>query len=165
LEQALEKLNLGISTWVTITGDEYDNGFYWSRDLGYAKVNGTWGIALRTLDGHHANDEGDKIEEWLFNDAPRWLRVEGVGKFPELLEKLTKQADDFAEKIRKKAAEAGELVSVIRLASAGSQPSKNQLPTIPISALDAKLPTTPPSARKSTAADASLPTTPPTARK
>jgi hypothetical protein len=129
LEQALEKLNLGISTWVTITGDEEGNGYYWSRDLGYAKIDSKWGIALRTVSGHYSDEGADKIEEWSFNDAPRWLRIEGVGKFPELLEKLTKQADDFTEKIKKKTAEANELASIITLASADTKPA-NKLPLV-----------------------------------
>ncbi len=118
LEEALKKLNLGISTWVKITGNEEANGDFWSRDLGYARVGGKWGIALRELSGNYAYDEYEKDETWLFNDAPRWLRIDGVGKIPDLLENLTKQADDTTQKIRKKTTEANELATAITAAAA-----------------------------------------------
>jgi hypothetical protein len=126
LEDVLKKLNLGISTWVTITGSEDPDGTYWSRDLGYARVKGWWGIALREASGNY-NWDAHNDETWLFNDAPRWLRVEGVGKIPELLEKLTKQADDTAEKIRKKTAEAEVIARAITAAAA-----ENSMPPAPM---------------------------------
>ena len=129
LEEALKQLNLGISTWVTITGDEQSNGDYWSRDLGYVRFGGKWGIALREVAGNHAFEEDEKDETWSFSDAPRWLRIEGIGKIPELLEKLTKQADDTTEKIKKKTAEAKELAEAIKKA-AESKPT-NELPMTP----------------------------------
>jgi hypothetical protein len=129
LEETLKQLNLGISTWATITGDEDPNGDYWSRDLGYARVSGKWGIALREVSGNYNHEEYEKDETWLFNDAPRWLRIEGVGKIPELLEKLTKQADDTTERIRRKTAEAKELATAINAAAAESKA------TMPLSSL------------------------------
>ncbi len=131
LEDALKKLNLGISTWVKIAGNEESNGDFWSRNLGYARVGGKWGIAFRELSGNQAYDDYEKDESWLFNDAPRRLRIEGVGKIPELLEKLTTQADDTAEKIRKKTAEAKELATAITTAVAESKPTYKLAPTPP----------------------------------
>ena len=43
LDAVLQKLNLGVSAWVPVTGDEDPNGHYWSRDIGYAKVENHWG--------------------------------------------------------------------------------------------------------------------------
>ena len=44
IDNALQRLNLGITTWVTIQSGEGDQGMgdysYWSRDIGYAKVDG-----------------------------------------------------------------------------------------------------------------------------
>lgn len=37
LEVALKKLNLGVSAWHQIAGNENEDG-YWTRDIGYAKV-------------------------------------------------------------------------------------------------------------------------------
>lgn len=119
-DAALKKLNLGISAWVTISGNEDVNGDFWSRDLGYAKIGDTWGIALRDVTGNHNDPEAGYTthEEWLFNDAPRWMRVEGVGKITDLLESLTKQADTTTQKIKKKTLEAKELAAAISAAVA-----------------------------------------------
>jgi hypothetical protein len=94
-------------------------GEYWSRDIGYAKIGDTWGIALRDISGNHDVPEAGytAYEEWLFNDAPRWLRIEGVGKIADLLESLIKQADTATQKIRKKTAEARELATAISAAA------------------------------------------------
>ena len=144
LEEALKHLNLGISTWVTITGDEQSNGDYWSRDLGYVRFGGKWGIALREVAGNHAFEEDEKDETWSFNDAPRWLRIEGISKIPELLEKLIKQADDTTERIRKKTVEANELAAAIKAAAAESRvATKLPSPPSPPSSLATKLPPPP----------------------
>ena len=55
------------------------------------------------------------IEEvWPFNDAPRWMRIEAVGKLTDLLESLLKQAKDATTKIRDKTSQAYELAETIR---------------------------------------------------
>jgi len=114
LDAALKKLNLGVSAWVVITGDDEQDGGYWSREIGYAKIGDTWGIALKDITGNYNSPEAGEIgEKWLFNDAPRWMRIEGVGKLPELLEKLTKQADTTAQRIKQKTAEAKELAAAV----------------------------------------------------
>ena len=78
LDAALKKLNLGISTWSRLDRWEDAFGNYSSRYLGYAKVNNRWGIALRTVAGNNNQPEEATVEEWLFNDAPRALRIEAV---------------------------------------------------------------------------------------
>ncbi len=125
LDAALKKLNLGVSAWVTITGDEDGHGDYWSRDIGYAKVGDEWGIALRKTRGNYNFDEFSE-EPWLFNDAPRWMRIEGVGKIPELLEKLVEQADETTKRIKKTSADAKELSAAIRAAAAESEGTRRK---------------------------------------
>jgi hypothetical protein len=49
LDAALKKLNLGLTTWLRLESREDGSGNYTKRDLGYAKVGGRWGIALRTM--------------------------------------------------------------------------------------------------------------------
>jgi len=110
LDSALKNLNLGITVWVKLRGG--DSGYeldYWSEDLGYGKVGGKWGIALRTVSGNHNYPDEETIETWLFNEAPRVLRLSAIGKVPELLEKLSKEASETATQIRGKLAEAQEL--------------------------------------------------------
>lgn len=114
LEAALKKLNLGITVWVPFRGDNEDN-VLWSEDLGYAKVRGKWGIALRTF--FHACDDEPEVEEWLFNDAPRQLRLSAVESLPQLLEKLSQQGEQTAQELCCKVAEVGELVDAVKKAA------------------------------------------------
>jgi hypothetical protein len=155
LDAALKYLNLGIPAWVQICGNEDENGDFWSRNIGYARIGNQWGIALGTIRGNNNFDHADE-EEWLFNDAPRWMRIEGIAKIPELLEKLTKQASDTTERIKKKTAEAKELAVAIKAAAAEPKPTN-------------KLSPTPPSLSKPVDAGSKpslgLPLTPPTAHK
>ena len=113
LDATLKKLNLGISAWSKLAGSEHPDGEYWSRDVGYTKVGNKWGIALRTTSGNFNYGEGDE-EVWLFNEAPRWLRIEAVGSIPDLLEALVKRAEETTEKIKKKTKQAFELAAAIK---------------------------------------------------
>lgn len=113
LDAALKKLNLGISTWITIDGGENpENGDYWRRRLGYEKVAGKWGIAISDSFGNE-HTEYESSEEWLFNDAPRRLRIEAVEKLPELLDALVREADKAAEQIKIKVAYAQDLAAAV----------------------------------------------------
>ena len=99
IDESLKKLNLGIEVWVTVVeeSDNRDHSF-WSKQIGYSKIENKWGVALRRSIGNYRNPDEAKVEQWLFNDAPRYFRVAGVEKIPELLKKLTAAA---AEKQRK----------------------------------------------------------------
>ncbi|SRR6266852_1628807 len=117
IDAALQKLNLGVPTWVGIHGSEDPYSGYWSHDIGYARVGKKWGIALCTREGDYNFPEEETREEWLFNDAPRWLRVEGIAKIPDLLEALVKRTKETTDKIKGKTAEANNLASAIMLAA------------------------------------------------
>ncbi len=112
LDEALRKLNIGLTIWVTISA--------WSEEeragedqIGYCKVSGKWGIALRYIWGLHALslDEVDGL--WPFNEAPRDLRLAGVDKIPELMEALGKEASETAKRVQEKTKQVRELASVI----------------------------------------------------
>jgi hypothetical protein len=111
-EVALKKLNLGVPAWVDISkgGDEPD---WWDRGVGYTRLKDGWGIALRTRSGNYNYPDEGSEELWAFNDAPRWLRIEGVGKLPDLLGALLKQAEDTTKKLKAKVAQANELAEAI----------------------------------------------------
>jgi hypothetical protein len=113
LDAALRRLNLGIATWLRLESREDGSGNYTKRDLGYAKVGNKWGIALRTMSGNHNAVEESRVEEWLFNDAPRALRIESVEKLPDLFESLVKEADAATRQIRTKTHHAQELASAL----------------------------------------------------
>lgn len=114
LDASLQRLNLGISAWVRVNewGDRTD---YILHQLGYDRVGPRWGIALRATEGNEAHDEVTRCDEWLFNDAPRDMRVAAVEKLPELLEKLTHNAKLTAERIRNKTEYAEQVASGIAL--------------------------------------------------
>jgi hypothetical protein len=123
IDNALQRLNLGITTWVTIQSGEGDQGMgdysYWSRDIGYAKVDGKWGISLRKVDGDHHIPCDPTTEEWRFNDAPRALRLEAIDKIPELLETLSKDAVKTTKDVRARLDEAKAVAEAVRGAAYG----------------------------------------------
>ncbi len=94
IDELLKKMNLGISCWTSIkSGDD------WSLDLGYAKVDRIWGIALRSSRG--SREAGTYEEQlWLFNDASRYMRLDTAGKIPQLLEALLVQAEEMTKQVR-----------------------------------------------------------------
>jgi hypothetical protein len=118
LDLALKKLNLGVSVWVALGGWCDEQNDYYHEELGYAKIGGKWGIALRTVSGNHSNPPEDEVEElWLFNDGPRNLRLSAIGKIPELLERLSTEAIETAKKIKGKLAEAQEVAEAVKSAA------------------------------------------------
>ncbi len=122
LDSALKRLNLGIATWLRLESREDGSGNYAKRDLGYAKVGSKWGIALRMMTGNHnAVDESNNVEEWLFNEAPRALRIEAVEKLPDLFESLVKEAESATRQIRSKTQHAQALAAVLGEAPAGAK--------------------------------------------
>ena len=122
---ALQKLNLGISAWAEISGGE-DEPDWWGRYLGYARVGDKWGIAVKKAGGRYDRPDEDYEEVWLFNDAPRWMRVEAVAKIPELLEALIKQAEETTKKIRERTTQAYQLAAAMSKVSDEAQPAKEK---------------------------------------
>jgi hypothetical protein len=133
LDSALRRLNLGIATWLRLESREDGSGNYTKRDLGYAKIGNKWGIALRAMSGNHNDVEDSNVEEWLFNDAPRALRIESVEKLPDLFESLVKEADVATKQIRTKMERAQALASALTnqgtAASSEAAPARKGEPT------------------------------------
>jgi len=126
IDAALKKLNLGIATWVTISsgnGNRYHEDYsYWSRDIGYAKVGGKWGISLRKVDGDYQAPDEETVEAWPFNEAPRSIRLEAIDKIPTLIETLSRDAIETTKKIRARLGEAKEVAEAIK--GAGNRPAQ-----------------------------------------
>lgn len=116
IDSAIKKLNLGVSVWAEITSQE-NLPFYSSEEIGYAKIGGKWGIALRTVQGCHVEEDADKIEAWLFNDAPRSLRLAAIEKLPDMLRKLSAAAAETTKNLTSKLAEAQEIAAAVRNAA------------------------------------------------
>lgn len=118
IDTVLQSLNIGVPTWTRIGGGSDEDGLgYWSRDLGYTKITNKWGIALRDVSGDNRYPEDEHCDSWLFNDAPRWLRIEGVAKIPDLIEALIKNTLETTKRIKTKTAEVNELATVIAQAA------------------------------------------------
>ena len=126
VDTALKGLNLGVPTWVTIHGGEDEYLDYWSRDVGYAKIDNKWGVALRSVSGNHNYPDEGSIESWLFSDAPRWLRIEGIAKIPDLLEALIKKTEETTREIKLGIAEANQVASAITRAAEEVAPRRNR---------------------------------------
>src|ERR1019366_5846317 len=111
LDAALKRLSLGISVWVEISGgsDDDGQGEWWDRRIGYSKIGKEWCISLASCRGHYQWPDQDQVEEWSFNDAPRWMRMEAVANFGKLLEALVKQAQETARKMKKRTEQVLEL--------------------------------------------------------
>ncbi len=119
IDAALKKLNLGVTAWYSYKGfNDPDREYYWSRRIGYARVGRTWGLALSTVSGYYSSGDDEDKEEWLFNDAPRWMRVEAVDHIPDLLELLVKEANKITANLQKKAEKTRELASTVSTLSA-----------------------------------------------
>src|SRR5258708_5102020 len=112
IDAALKRLNLGVVAWSPFEGDtDHDSGDFWTHDIGYAKVSGKWGLAIQAISGNMNFIESQ--DEWLFNDAPRSMRIKAVDSIPDLLEALVKKADKVAADIQKKTAHVRDLADTI----------------------------------------------------
>jgi hypothetical protein len=118
IDLALKKLNLGVSVWVDINEWEDDLDYY-KEQLGYAKIDGKWGIALRTVSGNLNWPDRDEVEQWLFSDAPRRLRLAAIETLPDMLKSLSDEAVETTSKIKGKLAEAKEVAAAVKGASEG----------------------------------------------
>lgn len=111
LELVLKKFSLGIPTWVSFNGNPAGFPSYAHEDLGYAKIGGKWGIAVRTVSGDIRAEEEERVEQWLFAFAPRFLQLQAVEKIPDLLEALLDSAAQMSKKMTDKAEEVNTLAA------------------------------------------------------
>lgn len=117
IDEALKKLNLGIVAWVMVDeqGGHSDDPVYHIQEIGYSKVSGKWGIALRTRTGNVANsyDDREEVEIWLFNEATRALRLKAIEKLPELVNKLSKEATQMTKQLQLKLSDIQAVAAVL----------------------------------------------------
>jgi hypothetical protein len=113
LEAAIKKLNLGLSAWVELSGGSDFGEDWWTRQVGYTKFRDKWGVALREASGNYQDPDRDSEQLWPFNEGPRWMRAEAIGKIPDLLDALLKQANDTTKKIETKTAQLYEITAAI----------------------------------------------------
>jgi hypothetical protein len=118
LDEALKKLNVGLSAWVTFEDRlPHEDLQYDCDQIGYCKVEGKWGISIRHIWGDERWDTKNEDGPWLFNDAPREMRLRSVDEIPQLIESLSTKAANTAKKIQEKTKEVGELAAAIESAN------------------------------------------------
>ncbi len=128
LDEALKRLNIGLTVWVDFRhrGDD-DPNCYNVDQVGYTKVGGVWGLALRHIWGTESYEDFHEEGPWLFNDATREQRLLSVEKFPEVVERLATEAVTTKKQIEEKTQEVLGLAAAI--APATLDPKK-VVPTI-----------------------------------
>jgi prefoldin subunit 5 len=121
IDESLKKLNLGVTAWVTVQswgGESAEYPEYDAEEIGYAKVNGKWAIALRTRSGNAKYPEREeRIEEWVFNEAARTLRLKAIGKVPALISQLSQEANQLAKELQEKLAAAQAVAAAVQEAA------------------------------------------------
>lgn len=113
LDEALKKLNIGLSVWVNFRSRGVEDWEYDDDQIGYDKVDGKWGIAVRRVWGNYNTEEFAGVGPWLFNDAPRDLRLVAVDYLPEAIEALGKAAIETTKKIHEKVTQVRNLTDAI----------------------------------------------------
>ncbi len=120
-EAILKQLNLGVPAWVTLSRESDDYGTY-EVELGYTRIGSKWGVALRTTDADRSRPEEPTVNQWLFNDAPRQLRLEAIEGLPKLIAALITVAQATAERIQSKSRQATELLAAMTARPTSSAP-------------------------------------------
>lgn len=113
LESYLRRIGIKVSAWNCIAGEDVDqDGYYWSRDIGWTLVRNMWSIAIRKTSGNDQYNEHNE-EIWTFADAPRWMAIEAVSKLPDLFETLIKRTKETTEKLKARKKDADQLAAAI----------------------------------------------------
>lgn len=121
--ETLKPLNLGVTSWHKFFADE-DGPFWVTEEVGYAKVKGKWGIALRKTTGDESSiDEADE-KIWPFDEAPRELRIRGAGFLPALIEKLHADAEEVVASVGRNTVRITELAGSLSTGNGSSKGAK-----------------------------------------
>jgi len=120
LDEALQKLNLGVGAWVpTWSNDADPNQVCEYEEIGYAKVKGFWGICIRFTIENLAPDP--EVKEWHFREAPRDMRIRSAKFLHRLIEKLNEDANLKACEIERNANDTEALANAIVVAAETSK--------------------------------------------
>lgn len=113
LDEALRKLNIGLTVWVTFRNRGVEDEEFDSDQIGYSKLEGKWGIAIRRVWGNYNTERFGDEGPWFFNDSPRELRLLAVDQIPQLIEALSNEALKTTEKVQEKTKQVRELATAI----------------------------------------------------
>jgi hypothetical protein len=117
LDEAFNKLNPGVTAWVTVSSTSDDPPWeIFEERLGYAKIGGRWGLCLCTVEIDARPDpfgSEETKDSWLFNDAPRSLRIRAIEHVPALVDALAKEVTQTAKRVSEGAEFAQQLAGSI----------------------------------------------------
>jgi hypothetical protein len=136
LDEALKKLNVGLTVWVNFAsrGDDEEPWLYDEDQIGYCKVNGKWGFALQHVWGDNRDGDGGSEGPWLFNDAPREMRLKSVEKLPDVIGELAKAAFETTRRVQEKTAQVRALAGAIeQIANPDKKGVRPPAPPAPLS--------------------------------
>ena len=91
LDAELSRMQIASERWVTCKRSTYGQ-FSMTWDLGYACLDGRWGIALRVVRSDGADATDRSVEYWPFEQSPPYLRRRAVSQLPNLLDALARNA-------------------------------------------------------------------------
>jgi hypothetical protein len=123
LDESLKKLNAGLTVWVSFRSRGVEDDEYDDDQIGYAKVDGKWGIAIRHIWGNYATERFGDEGPWFFNDASRELRLLAVDQLPELIEALGEEASKVTKTVQEKAKQVRELAAAIEQVAKSAHPN------------------------------------------
>lgn len=125
LTEALQMLDLGVAAWHRIAGGRDDeNGYYWSRDVGYALVRDDWRIALRKVEGNEFADRSYSETVWSFDKAPHFMRIESIAKLPDLLDELHERIVETTAKLKTRSEQTQEFVAAVAQIVGQAEPTQ-----------------------------------------
>ncbi len=112
IETALNRLNLGVTARVHLSTREVDpHGINEIEEIGYAKVDGKWGLTWLTYYDH---DPESSWSEKFLREAPRDVRVLAVKVLPQLLDELALQGEKLASKTADRAGDARKIAASLK---------------------------------------------------
>jgi hypothetical protein len=121
IEDALASYNIGVGAWVKAHEEsEHDlDDFGETRGvivteyfLGYQKSGSRWSLMAATECQYY--DPQDPRTEWVFRDAPRYVRVKTIVALPRLVEALIKEANHLAAELAEQTKQARAFTELIR---------------------------------------------------
>ena len=118
VESALQRYGLGVSAWVMISSWEVEVPVIGAMDtnvtrmlcLGYGKYIGKWGLLVSECD----DDIPDTGNVSFLREEPRDVKLEAVGKLPDLLKELLKKATEIATETTAKADVTREIAASLK---------------------------------------------------
>jgi hypothetical protein len=116
-DDLLKKLNLGVDCWVRYRTLRFEEGIERHYEIGYAKINGRWGLALRSFVDDPELPEYTDNERWTFNEGPRHMRIEAIHKLPELMDELVKKAEKATRKVKEGTEAARDVMTALENAA------------------------------------------------